>query len=579
MHEDTSNDWFEFEEIRIHEPLFKKGITVVCYNPQPNSKAKQKEAAMLNSITNTVSDKTFIANSREFQIIDQSDSIKKTKEIRKVENLVNHLYSYMYEELGRSGPGKAAGPIIYNRKRRSEVFVPFIFQRQPVMQEGKSCTDLESDAGDASQSSDVTSYSYEQEAVYIYPWVNGLSFDAVKFEGFERFVTAGCLFGTSLKGVDQHGAVQPLIKHEIPFFAGQYIESIKFDSAKQHPYETVLFTELEKLASLICNLSAKDKPKQLYFHLPSIDYLLFGISLYIHERITKCALSTFIASISSKRKEYIEKINAIFTPFDISVDISSPFDNLFPHGEIPLMRAEDGEDAVNIDEIFNCIAPELLASIPDPECEEYKPTSEQDRQAREQDLVEQLLVKLHTNENNISHRDAWHDFYTLIQLRRDRPKKTNSSSSSGSSSDSSEVVDSDSVVTIEHLFKKANALILALASEDKAPLKVCSILPSSEKQIQIEYDRVVEGLAHINSKYRPVFNLTQMDPVVAYSPKNSSANLFYMREGARETSRIVRENLLTYASRNIILFANKNRAEVEPNPEPMSVRKIISSSK
>lgn len=74
----------------------------------------------------------------------------------------------------------------------------------------------------------------------------------LEISGFDTYHTAGCLFGSALKGMDQYGFYCELLnKQEIGFFPGQKIQHIIYNPEEPNPYEQMLFGEIKKLACLI----------------------------------------------------------------------------------------------------------------------------------------------------------------------------------------------------------------------------------------------------------------------------------------------------------------------------------------
>ena len=484
--EELPKGWVCEQDLFVYEPLFSKGMVVLL--PQV---ADSKHYA---DIAKKISENEFMLNKRELLLFNQyaSDSNPKqpdSRGLRRVTQLKAMFNSFLFpSEMNVTN----LNTIIFNKNRREEIFLPFVFSK------------------DSQSSSDKIGR-------YIYPWLSS-KIKISGFSGFDQFVTAGCLFGANLKGVDQNDNRLPLIKHDTPFFDGQKIVDIDYTVRELAPYEDMLLIELEQFAHIINGLASKDKKKQLIYHMPYIDYILFGVELFVHQRMTESALTSLIQCILAKKQEYSEKIKNIFSKFDIAVLIESPFDNLF--------SLSTNESDINVEFILNTLFPGSLNNVRN---EELFLSDEQQRDI-ERELVTAWLQKLCDNDINMKQRDIWRDF--------------------------SQCPSKEPIVTIEALFQRANMLPLALASKDNEALKTCSFLPLSEKQTQVAYSQLLRELTKINPSYSDMVNLTVMDFVVACTLA-AKGYLFYMQKCPRTISRLIREkNLLTIASRNIAFFSS-----------------------
>ena len=369
---------------------------------------------------------------------------------------------------------------IYNSERREEIFLPIQLK---------------------SQSPDRTTDIHYTR--YVYPWLSTSSNYPTKLEGFEEFVTGGCLFGGSLEAKDAKGLRIQLIKHDLHFYPTQQFNYILYDINSASPYDAQLLHEIEKLAIFIDQHAAANKPKHLTYHLPYIDYILFGVKLFIHGRIRLSALDKFIKIIFEKREVLIKKITEIGDRHGIVVCFTSPFENLF---QLPtperikreLLRQLSGEWTRYFLKIMKIPKVDI-----DPEA-----IDEQACKEKEKAFVHYCLTQLKTNHYNDKHQQIWHNILTQTHCSKDPSK---------------ERLLVDSVHNMEDLFKLANSVMLAIASSGKPDYKTCSWLPLTEKQIQIGYASYSKN-AGLN--WPVIFNATVVDPVVNYNYTNNGL-LFY----------------------------------------------------
>jgi hypothetical protein len=323
----------------------------------------------------------------------------------------------------------------------------------------------------------------EQVGFYLYPWLSTSSnIRELAFSGFKKYVTAGCIYGAAIEGRDQNGFSIGLIKHDIQFFEKQKI--VRIDAEERFSsYEEMLFGELAESVKLMKQLSVKTKGHsvELYYHLPYYDYVLYGVELFIRGRITLPALDSFFNAIFSRKLEHENKIRDIFRASEIAVKIESPFENLF--GILPATGKSSSYVKFILGKLY----------LP---CKELK-LNENEEKRREQEIVKRCLEFLKTNTYNLEHRQIWEDFLAVT----------------------------GDIATIEELFKIANPVMIACAAKGTGNGETCSLLPVSEKQIQLGYADLSKKLQ--NREYPAVFNLTTIDPVIAYD--NENVNTVYDR--------------------------------------------------
>ena len=177
------------------------------------------------------------------------------------------------------------------------------------------------------------------DGLFVFPW-QSKNDETFAFTGFDEFVTAQCLFGASLKGRDARSVLHSLIKHDITFEGGEKIEFIEFDFDKANPYEDMLLREFEKHVALMKKFSSTQPPVVRY-HLPYLDYVLFGVELFISGRITLNALGELFSTIFKKKNQYVERIQKICADQNVKIIIESPFANLFGTIESKIDKIEE----------------------------------------------------------------------------------------------------------------------------------------------------------------------------------------------------------------------------------------------
>jgi hypothetical protein len=185
-------------------------------------------------------------------------------------------------------------------------------------------------------------YNKTEAGFFIYPWCSD-KIEISQSQRFKTFITAGCMFGSYLVGSDYNlDSHKPLIKHDIKFTGDDEINGIQY-LAENNPYEEIVFWEFEKLLYFIqataIALEEKSPHKdeiinkvRLLYHLPSVDYMLFGIKIFLQGRMTLGALNELFDCINREKEHYLLRLNNILADLSlqdkIELDIRSPFDAL-----------------------------------------------------------------------------------------------------------------------------------------------------------------------------------------------------------------------------------------------------------
>jgi hypothetical protein len=501
--------WVKYEALAIQSDLFKRGILATkAYNYSPK--------------TQLASSHSFYLGSRNLSFPSKEEFNKRKAEVKKIKSLREALLPSSLKDTANAVRSASPVPantaemisqfvvqpmlendqtVIFNTKRREEIFVPFVF-------------DMPND---------------EAFGLYMCPWLshNG----KFTFKGFNQFVVAGCMIGSRLKGLDDHGARFDLIKHDIKFWDKQKITQIIFEQ-DANPYEEMLFFEFERLAYLMAKLSCERAGKNLYYHLPYYDYMLFGVELFIRGRMTLDALGQLFKIIFEQKDVHIEKIRDICKKYDIQVIIESPFENLFGQ-----MDYQDKDESAIVSFVLKTIG------LP---FEELPPQLDASKQKEAEKLLVHRCVELLQKHCIMSsHQQVWKDFVESIGI--------------------------DKINNLEDLFKVANAIMIALAAKDKPHYAVCSLLPLSEKQIQVGYAKHSKSKL-LSKKYPPIFNLTYVDPLVTYAA-TCKGLAFYFEDCREQVKKVIVDKdigLLQLAHQNIARLARGQKVESVESKLPAS---------
>lgn len=326
-------------------------------------------------------------------------------------------------------------------------------------------------------------FEKEKIGIYLHAWITQTikNSELLSLRNVKQYVTAGCLFGSRLKAKSKNSEdLFTLIQIDMDFFLDKQINNIIFSNDSESIYETYLFYELKRFAKLIQALASTSTEARstLFYHLPYYDYILFMTVLLVRDRITYEAFHDFHQIILNISKIYIERIHAIFQPYAIDVIIESPYQNIF--GDLVQRSQYTTSD--------------LLSKLDINLIKNTNELSSEVQKEKEKELVQNCWNKLLKNNLDLLHKEIWGHFSTLYN---------------------------DTPISYKELLERANAMMLARASWKQEHYTTCSLLPHSEKQIQIGYSKLLKSNTSIKEKVlSEVINLTIFDSVVTCSQKN-----------------------------------------------------------
>ncbi|PJD94003.1 MAG: hypothetical protein CK426_06715 [Legionella sp.] len=451
---ENSSIWLMIGTLYLNSALFKRGIVVLSPNIPEESICD--------------GDTSFTLNARRFSFYTPTNTCSQkphASSLTTARAFITELTSYAHQT-SQDLIHNRDQSVLFNHNRREEIFLPL---------------------------------QIAEESTYIYPWTTK-AIKKFEFTGFKRFVTAGCMFGSKLQGITNDEECIELINHHLMLRPHQKIMSIAYDCSLKSPYEEVIFHEFEKNCCLARSLTTQNETTHLLYHLPTEDYILFGIKLALQQKMTLAALRDFIEIIIAHQHEYQERLTSIANNHHIELQFGSPFMHLFSK------ELDFTTDAI-------------LAQL------DFTHTSS------EKEFVNSCIHKLTSStENNLSL--IWQDF---INIETTPPE------------------------SIEDLFKIGNAVLSALASQGQDHYQTCSILPLSEKQIQVQYElcrkkRMGISASVESNKYPAQFNITTLDPVITYSPTTQGL-LFYFSHSLGLLSTLVSEKkIVSRASSQLKFF-------------------------
>ncbi|MHB1948618.1 MAG: hypothetical protein ACYCQI_10965 [Gammaproteobacteria bacterium] len=240
-----------------------------------------------------------------------------------------------------------------------------------------------------------------------------------KFQtGFDEYTAAMCMFGSTLKGIDQLDGKFALIKHFIKFHPKQKFQDIEHEGPDT--YEAAAFYELKKLL-LFMNDSGSESPR-LRIHLPYYDYVLFGVQLFVRGRITLPALDKFFRLILQKKAELSDKITQTCHHFNknINVIITSPYETLFDSEKLNAALSNKDETGLAKTILEQLKVDVELAKVAALNFKNWDSEVEPDvldknsQKDLENKLSQAWLHALRTNKPGSEHQQVWKDFEAVM---------------------------------------------------------------------------------------------------------------------------------------------------------------------
>ncbi len=494
-----ASDWLLWQDLLIHKALFDKGIVVIKEKEFMEFEETLEDELIL-SWRKSIIEQGSILTCQNQPIITATDFSFKNHNLS-LRNFFEQPNS-IHDAALQTVPDKASAQKVYDLLKR----LNNIPTRQ--INSGSNSVII---ANVDNKEEVFFPVELAETAFYLYPWLtnNEPKFLSTEpFLGFEQFVTMGGLFGPELRGSDENGYKIPLIKHDIKFSGEQKIHYIHFNKHSFSPYEQILFKGHEKIAMMINRYAASPQHKHLFYHLPSYDYVLLGLELFIRGRMTFGALDKFIRIIFMQKQKHIAIIQSIFEKHQIKVIFDSPFAPIFGH-----LNQQSLFTAIQFLKTLGLLNNGL----------EYNFNSNEVNQKQEKELVANCLARLVDNQQNPYFAQIWQDFIETRGVEQ--------------------------ISNLEELFKLANAVMLAIAAQGKSSNTTCSILPVTEKQIQTDYSFYVKN--DKNNRYPSIVNFTTLDPLLIYNVHTKGLPFYFDSNHGNLSHLILEKNILEYAQQNI----------------------------
>jgi len=301
--------------------------------------------------------------------------------------------------------------------------------------------------------------------------------------------------------------------------------------------ETIDDTIKEELFEIASKRDHIPKDFKVVCHLPYIDYILFGVRLYVEGIMTKNALGAYSVAVLRKKEELSRRLHKVF-PKELGIEliIGNPIDNLFDTKElIAILKAK--RPTRNAD-ISTFILEQLQLSTDE---NTFQKLGEDETTIEQAKIVQRCLSLLMTNSYNPTQAIVWRDFAKAAATMNSSP------------------------TTLEGLLKIANAVMVGVGCHGMEPNQACTLQPTSEKPIQTTFDKFSQKANEHDLTFHSFPEGKELTPeMLATAEENATPILAkigdkYSIYGLRDDK--WQETKLTSLSKDALRTLNKLKAE------------------
>lgn len=286
-----ASSWVQYKNIALHVSAASEGLFV----------AKKSISVKTPKITKN----NFIFDNKTLSIEKDEKKIANVESIQGLIDLLNQLYAYAIKEpiltfchgvvynLLQCYLQYTADVVIMNLSEKTNIFLP-----------------------------------YPSNAWFIFPRLSNRQNKMKKFEGFEQFSSHINMFGSSLLAFDDYEQPITIARNELMLYSKQKFLNVHYFWDGKNPFLEQTKQEIVQQLNFVAQHSAS-RCKNIIFHLPLYDYILFYVFLYLGNHFTTEALESVIDSFFKMSELLINFINTEAIKRNVTVTFQSPFENLF----------------------------------------------------------------------------------------------------------------------------------------------------------------------------------------------------------------------------------------------------------
>jgi len=303
-----------------------------------------------------------------------------------------------------------------------------------------------------------------------------------------EFYTGGCLFGSTLYGVDQNGDKHSLTSPHYEINDEVFIQSIECPFSS-HPDELLTMQSLVNKVPLM-KVLAHEKNVLLRFHLPLSNYILYGLNWLLLGKMSHVAFVEYIRIVKDRALAQSVMLKQFGEKHDIKLIINTSIDNL---------GLSESSAETLVSSLFKKLG--LEGS--------YDEHSFNDFCSETYSLVVNKIWGFLINQNS-DVGEVWRHGFEKIN--------------------SGEIdLDYSNLLTINFMDYSAN---LALAARQHSDREVASLLPSQEGPVSHWYKKIFA------EKYGPVLCIQWLSPIQINIP-DFRGRVFYLEHYVKELSMLM----------------------------------------
>lgn len=307
---------------------------------------------------------------------------------------------------------------------------------------------------------------------------------SIKQQPVKEFFTGGCMFGSTLYGIDQFGKRHPLTSPYHEMGEDSVVQSVTCPHLT-HPDEIVTRESLVNSIALM-KVLGQGQETVLRYHLPLINYLIYGINWFLKGKLSKKALGEYVSLVKERSADQQAMIEKIGRDSNVRVNVSSTLE--------PLGLAESPSERI-LENLFSVIGFPLcnLEEMDVGGLLELRPQ-----------LISKIISYLSSDEEV---GEVWTHIQSKIE-------------------DGAISLDPEDLLSINYMDYSAN---LALAVKSHGDREVVSLLPSHESPVTYWYKKTFA------EKFGAVLCFQWLSPVQVHITEYRN-RIFYIEDNIEELS-------------------------------------------
>lgn len=140
-------------------------------------------------------------------------------------------------------------------------------------------------------------------------------------------VSAMCMFGNHLKGIDPQGVEHPLTNTAYKIPDGRKIVKILHKNTAFHPYEKLMYETYQNLVPFYYVLGQGKMPR-IFHHIPFSEYIFYGLNLVCSDQMTMEAFHEYVHILEKYVAKHKKAMQEFCDRNKIQVDMTGPMDAL-----------------------------------------------------------------------------------------------------------------------------------------------------------------------------------------------------------------------------------------------------------